>query len=102
AHIVREYLSPDFLRALNTYSLPTLASEIMGTSMYHLNILVGGTSAVKITTGVVEVVVKGAVYSEYLIAIYVVSKVLLPIEMFGSSDVPPPPPCRSPPPLRSG
>ncbi|CAJ2637715.1 unnamed protein product [Trifolium pratense] len=91
------YLPPDFLRGLNTFSPPTLTSEAMGLSLYHLNVSVGQTSAVMIRMGVVEAVVKNTVYFKSLIAIYAISKVLLPIEMFGSIDVSPHPPHHSPP-----
>jgi hypothetical protein len=37
-HIVRNYLAPTLLRAMNTVCPATLASEIMGASIYHLNI----------------------------------------------------------------
>jgi hypothetical protein len=50
AHIVRKYFAPTLLRSDNTMCPPTLASEIMGTSMYHLNISVGGTSSMTIST----------------------------------------------------
>jgi hypothetical protein len=50
AHIVRKYFAPTLLRSVNTLCPPTLASEIMETSMYHLNISVGGTSTVTIST----------------------------------------------------
>ncbi|WJX56415.1 hypothetical protein P8452_42078 [Trifolium repens] len=92
AHIVRKYFVTTLLRSVNTLCPPTLASEIMGTgtSMYHLNILVGGASAVTISTRVVE----ADVYSKHPIAIYVVSKVLLHIEIF-RSYVPHPPPLHS-------
>ncbi|XP_045791299.1 fasciclin-like arabinogalactan protein 4 [Trifolium pratense] len=97
AHVVRQYLPPDFLRGLNTFSPPTLACEAMGLSLYHLNVSVGQTSAVMIRMGVVEAVVKNTVYFKSPIAIYAISKVLLPIEMFGSVDVSPHPPHHSPP-----
>jgi uncharacterized surface protein with fasciclin (FAS1) repeats len=49
AHIVRNYLAPTLLRAMNTVCPATLASEIMGASTYHLNISVIGNT-VKICT----------------------------------------------------
>ncbi|KAK2373974.1 hypothetical protein P8452_46792 [Trifolium repens] len=90
ARIVRKYFVPTLLRSVNTLCPPTLASEIMGTSMYHLNTSVGGTSAVTISTKVFE----ADMYSKHPIAIYAVSKVLLHIDIFGSY-VPPPPPLHS-------
>jgi uncharacterized surface protein with fasciclin (FAS1) repeats len=44
AHIVRNYLAPTLLRAMNTVCPATLASEIMGASIYHLNISVIGNT----------------------------------------------------------
>ncbi|CAJ2645294.1 unnamed protein product [Trifolium pratense] len=107
AHIVNGYYPPTVLRSVNKMC-PTLASEEMGTTMYLLNISAsGGSSAVTISTAIVEAVVNRTVYSQHPIAIYVVSKVLLPIEIFGGSGVVAPPrrflPRGSPPPsLRSG
>jgi uncharacterized surface protein with fasciclin (FAS1) repeats len=106
AHIVRNYFEPTLLRIMNTVCPATLASEIMGTSSYHLNISVIGNT-VRICTGVVEATVMRTVYAQHPIAIYAVSKVLLPVEMVGGSYFPPPPPDISPPPpppphLRSG
>jgi hypothetical protein len=96
AHIVRNYLAPTLLRAMNTVCPATLASEIMGASTYHLNISVIGNT-VKICTWVVEATVERTVYSQHPIAIYAGSKVLFTIEMFGCSYFPSPPPS-----LRSG
>ncbi|GAU50877.1 hypothetical protein TSUD_411070 [Trifolium subterraneum] len=96
AHIVRQYMPPTYLCSVNSYCPPTLESETMGSSMYHINISVGATT-MKISTSVVEVTVKSTVYSEYPNTIYAVSKLLFPTKMFGGIMVPSPP-CNSPPP----
>ncbi|GAU43163.1 hypothetical protein TSUD_301290 [Trifolium subterraneum] len=98
AHIVRRYYPPRVLPSVNKM-LPTLASEEMGTTMYLLNIpALGGSSAVTISTTIVEAVVNRTVYSQHPIVIYAASMVLLPIEIFGSDHLVPPTLFRSPPP----
>jgi uncharacterized surface protein with fasciclin (FAS1) repeats len=79
-HVVRQYLPPAFLQSGNTLRPRTLASEVMETSMFHLNILVCGNSKVTISTCIVEATVERAVHLQQPIAIYAISKVLLPID----------------------
>jgi hypothetical protein len=103
AHIVRGYYPPTVLRSINKL-WPTLASEHLGTALYLLNISAsGGSSAVTISTDI-EATVNRTVYSQPPFAIYAVSNVLLPVEIFDVSShvVPPPTPRCCPPPLHSG
>ncbi|MCI30329.1 fasciclin-like arabinogalactan protein [Trifolium medium] len=85
AHIVRGYFTPAHLRSKNR-KLSTLMTENFGHSKYMLYISSSSSSSVlTIRTGLVEAAVNRTVYLHAPIAIYSVSKVLLPTEFFGKN-----------------
>jgi hypothetical protein len=97
-HILTVFYPLNLLQTSNIPEQLTLASDVVS-SAFILNISsVNGT--VYLRTGVVEAVITKTVFDEHLISIFGISKVLLPVELYGKKprafhSHPPPPP--SPP-----
>ncbi|KAK4730971.1 hypothetical protein R3W88_023959 [Solanum pinnatisectum] len=91
-HVLPQYFS---LSQFQTASNP-VQTQAGGTSNreFPINITTNGTSAVNITTGIVNASISNTIYIDSQLAIYQVDKVLLPLQFF----VPPAPtPAPSPP-----
>ncbi|KAK2395102.1 hypothetical protein P8452_16717 [Trifolium repens] len=83
-HIVRAYYPLIFLQTMKQKTQQTLSSESTSDNSYDFNISVINSSIVElIDTAMVHSIITQTVYSQQPIAIYGVSKVLLPTEIFG-------------------
>ncbi|XP_010542651.1 PREDICTED: fasciclin-like arabinogalactan protein 4 [Tarenaya hassleriana] len=82
-HVLHSYYPLGSLESIVNPVQPTLATEEMGAGSYTLNISrVNGLVA--IDTGIVQAFVTQTVFDQNPVAIFGVSKVLLPREIFGS------------------
>ncbi|KAI6686804.1 hypothetical protein NL676_032717 [Syzygium grande] len=83
-HVLHSYYPLGSLESIVNPLQPTLATEDMGAGSYTLNISrVNGSVA--IDTGIVQASVTQTVFDENPVAIFGVSKVLLPREIFGKN-----------------
>ncbi|KAK4760386.1 hypothetical protein SAY87_005279 [Trapa incisa] len=83
-HVLHSYYPLGSLESVVNPLQPTLATEVMGAGTFTLNISrVNGSLA--IGTGIVLAFVTQTVFDENPVAIFGISKVLLPREFFGSS-----------------
>ncbi|KAK2448973.1 hypothetical protein P8452_12966 [Trifolium repens] len=93
-HILSEYLPPDFLnKAAGDWNLhPTVATGVMGQGTYMLNITVMVNGSVAISNNIVRAIVTEPLYDRSPVAVYAVSKLLMPRELphptLTSSDAP--------------
>ncbi|PNX86490.1 fasciclin-like arabinogalactan protein 4-like, partial [Trifolium pratense] len=84
AHMIRAYITPTDLQSIKIVQTQTLSSESVDLDGYLLNITAINNSVVELQTPIVHhSIVTRAVYYRQPIAIYTVTKVLLPKEMFG-------------------
>lgn len=100
AHVLRAYYPLGSLQSTANPLQPTLATEAMGAGSYTLNISTFNGS-VAINTGIVQGIITQTVFDQNPIAIFGVSKVLLPREIFGKNPIPSaksPPESSAPPP----
>jgi hypothetical protein len=82
--MVRAYYTPTSLQAMKQSVQETLSTESIGNGLYLFNISAINSSTVEVDTPIVHhSVVTRTVYNRQPIAIYTVSKVLLPKEIFG-------------------
>ncbi|KAA8543886.1 hypothetical protein F0562_021937 [Nyssa sinensis] len=85
-HVLHSYYPLGSLESIVNPVQPTLATEAMGAGSYTLNISrVNGSVA--INTGVVQASVTQTVFDQNPVAIFGVSKVLLPREIFGKTPM---------------
>ncbi|KAL3750786.1 hypothetical protein ACJRO7_011729 [Eucalyptus globulus] len=83
-HVLHSYYPLGSLESIVNPLQPTLATEDMGAGSYTLNISrVNGSVA--IDTGIVQATVTQTVFDENPVAIFGVSRVLLPREIFGKN-----------------
>ncbi|KAF8030880.1 hypothetical protein BT93_D0160 [Corymbia citriodora subsp. variegata] len=83
-HVLHSYYPLGSLESIVNPLQPTLATEDMGAGSYTLNISrVNGSVA--IDTGIIQASVTQTVFDEKPVAIFGVSKVLLPREIFGKN-----------------
>lgn len=66
---------------------PTLATEAMGAASFTLNISRVNGSVVAINTGIVQASITQTVFDQNPVAIFGISKVLLPREIFGKNPI---------------
>ncbi|GAU47373.1 hypothetical protein TSUD_403760 [Trifolium subterraneum] len=95
AHIFPAYYTLTALQSSKIFMQPTLATLDMGSETFSLNIS-GINDSVFIDTGIIRGVITRTVYDHVPIAIYAVSKVLLPPELFGKNYHNAPSPYRAP------
>jgi uncharacterized surface protein with fasciclin (FAS1) repeats len=85
-HVLHSYYPLGSLESIVNPVQPTLATEAMGAGSYTLNISrVNGSVA--IDTGIVQGTVTQTVFDQNPVAIFGVSKVLLPRDIFGKNPV---------------
>ncbi|MED6221433.1 hypothetical protein PIB30_054597 [Stylosanthes scabra] len=88
-HVLHSYYPLGSLESVVNPLQPTLATEAMGAGSFTLNISrVNGSVA--INTGIVQASVTQTVFDQNPVAIFGVSKVLLPREIFGKNPIPTP------------
>nr|DAD36770.1 TPA_asm: hypothetical protein HUJ06_007411 [Nelumbo nucifera] len=81
-HVLHSYYPLGSLESIVNLVQPTLATEAMGVGTFTLNIMrVNGSVA--IDTGIVQASVTQMFFYQNPVSIFAVSKVLLPIEIFG-------------------
>ncbi|GAU38556.1 hypothetical protein TSUD_320280 [Trifolium subterraneum] len=82
-HVVSEYLPPAVLNdtARGWHLEDTLATAIMGQNKYKLNISSMANGSVVVSTTNVQALVTHTLYDRQQIAIYAISKVLMPVEL---------------------
>jgi len=82
-HILSKYLPPAALHQIaNDWHLQdTVATEIMGQSKYRINITTVVNGSVAISNNIVRALVTRTLYDRSPVAIYAVSKVLMPKEL---------------------
>ncbi|OIW14269.1 hypothetical protein TanjilG_21409 [Lupinus angustifolius] len=85
-HVLHSYYTLGSLESIVNPVQPTLATETMGAGSFTLNIS-RLNGSVAINTGVVQATVTQTVFDQNPVAIFGVSKVLLPREIFGKSIV---------------
>ncbi|RDX89695.1 Fasciclin-like arabinogalactan protein 4, partial [Mucuna pruriens] len=96
-HVLHSYYPLGSLESVVNPFQPTLATEAMGAGSFTLNISrVNGSVA--INTGIVQASVTQTVFDQNPVAIFGVSKVLLPREIFGRNPIVPARPLESAPP----
>ncbi|KAL6204600.1 hypothetical protein ACLB2K_021867 [Fragaria x ananassa] len=83
-HVLHSYYPLGSLESIVNPVQPTLATEQVGAGSYTLNIS-RNNGSVSINTGIVQAKVTQTVIDQKPVAIFGVSKVLLPKEIFGSS-----------------
>lgn len=86
AHVLRAYYPLGSLQSTANPLQPTLATEAMGAGSFTLNISTFNGS-VAINTGIVQGIITQTVFDQNPIAIFGVSKVLLPREIFGKNPI---------------
>lgn len=87
-HVLHSYYPLGSLESIVNPLQPTLATETMGAGSFTLNISrVNGSVA--INTGIVQASVTQTVFDQNPVAIFGVSKVLLPREIFGKNPIAP-------------
>eukprot|EP00252_Welwitschia_mirabilis_P023405 TRINITY_DN659_c0_g1_i2.p1 TRINITY_DN659_c0_g1~~TRINITY_DN659_c0_g1_i2.p1 ORF type:complete len:411 (-),score=32.65 TRINITY_DN659_c0_g1_i2:159-1391(-) len=98
-HVLHSYYPLGSLESIVNPVQPTLATESIGAGRYTLNITRANGSVI-VDTGVVQASITQTVYDQKPLAIFGVSKVLLPQELFGKHEQNPPTqtPIRSPSP----
>lgn len=85
-HVLHSYYPLGSLESIVNPLQPTLATEAMGAGSFTLNISrVNGSVA--INTGIVEASITQTVFDQNPVAIFGVSKVLLPREIFGKIPI---------------
>ncbi|KAF1881475.1 hypothetical protein Lal_00021453 [Lupinus albus] len=87
-HVLHSYYPLGSLESIVNPVQPTLATETMGAGSFTLNIS-RLNGSVAINTGIVQATVTRTVFDQNPIAIFGISKVLLPVEMFGKNPVAP-------------
>ncbi|XP_057472355.1 fasciclin-like arabinogalactan protein 4 [Actinidia eriantha] len=85
-HVLHSYYPLGSLESIVNPVQPTLATEQMGAGSFTLNISRGNES-VAIDTGIVQATVTRTVFDENPVAIFGVSRVLLPKEIFGANSM---------------
>ncbi|KAI4332100.1 hypothetical protein L6164_017037 [Bauhinia variegata] len=85
-HVLHSYYPLGSLESIVNPLQPTLATETMGAGSFTLNISrINGSVA--INTGIVQALVTQTVFDQNPVAIFGVSKVLLPREIFGKNPI---------------
>ncbi|KAK7289978.1 hypothetical protein RIF29_04057 [Crotalaria pallida] len=87
-HVLHSYYPLGSLESIVNPLQPTLATETMGAGSYTLNIS-RLNGSVAINTGIVQATVTQTVFDQNPVAIFGVSKVLLPREIFGKNPIAP-------------
>lgn len=91
-HVLLSYYPLGSLQTIVNPVQPTLATQAMGAGSYTINIT-RMDGMVAVNTGIVQASVTETVFDQKPLSIFAVSKVLLPIEIFGTkSPVPSPMP----------
>nr|XP_004488227.1 fasciclin-like arabinogalactan protein 4 [Cicer arietinum] len=85
-HVLRAYYPLGSLQSTSNPLQPTLATETMGAGSFTLNIS-RFNGSVAINTGIVQALITQTVFDQNPIAIFGVSKVLLPKEIFGKNPI---------------
>ncbi|AES64093.2 fasciclin domain protein [Medicago truncatula] len=82
-HMLKEYLPPAVLRKIanDMHLQDTVATEIMGQATYRINITVMVNGSVAVSNNIVRALVTRTLYDRSPIAVYAVSKVLMPKEL---------------------
>ncbi|XP_072954048.1 fasciclin-like arabinogalactan protein 4 [Typha angustifolia] len=89
-HALHSYYPLGSLESIVNPVQPTLATEVTGAGRFTLNITrVNGT--VTIDTGIVQATITRTVFDQNPVAVFAVSRVLLPREIFGFGEVAAPP-----------
>ncbi|XP_062016895.1 fasciclin-like arabinogalactan protein 4 [Rosa rugosa] len=83
-HVLHSYYPLGSLESIVNPVQPTLATELVGAGSYTLNIS-RNNGSVSINTGIIQASVTQTVFDQKPVAIFGVSRVLLPKEIFGST-----------------
>ena len=82
-HVLKEYLPPAVLRKIanDKHLQDTVATEITGQAKYRINITAKVNGSVAVSNNIVRALVTRTLYDRSPIAIYAISKVLMPKEL---------------------